>query len=248
MGANVRFPALLCLCALLLLTLLLSGRVPHRAFPGSALLCTFCLLVFHALAYVVLAGTTAESAGYWSLYRWGMIISGAAAVVMALDFNRAHERLDGACLAISSLCIAMAIGGTLRNHLTKDWGSFLHESTLTLICNGIVLLTAGLMTLGSLTANLPLADAVVRAAFGGYLVLRAALVEFGFAQGAVRNRAAWAALNGWLPALPGILCFGLLCVFLATQQREGARQEIRGQLVAHTAQGDSFSIAARRLR
>lgn len=244
----MKYPALLCLCAVLLLTLLLSGRVSHRAFPVSAMLCTFSLLVFHGLAYAALIRGDYVSPGYWELYRWSMLVSGASAVVMALDFNRVHELVDASCLAVSALCIAIATGGTLRHHLTKDWGSFLHESTMTLICNGVVLLAAGVITLTSLTANLPLADAVVRAAFGGYLVLRAALVEFGFAQGAVRNRAAWAALNGWLPALPGILCFGLLCVFLATQQREGARQEIRGQLVAHTAQGDSFSIAARRLR
>ena len=228
----MKYPALLCLCAVLLLTLLLSGRVSHRAFPGTAMLCTFCLLVFHGLAYLVLVKADHVSPSYWELYRWSMLFSGASAVVMALDFNRVHEYVDASCLAVSALCIAIATGGTLRHHLTKDWGSFLHESTMTLICNGVVLLAAGVITLTSLTANLPLVDTVVRSVFGVYLVLRAVVVEFGFAAGGVRNRAAWESVNGWVPAMPGLICFGLFCLFLLMQQREGARQEIRGQFVA----------------
>ncbi len=231
----MKYPALLCLCAVLLLTLLLSGRVSHRAFPVSAMLCTFSLLVFHGLAYAALIRGDYVSPGYWELYRWSMLVSGASAVVMALDFNRAHELVDASCLAVSALCIAIATGGTLRHHLTKDWGGFLHESTMTLICNGVVLLAAGVITLTSLTANLPFTDSIVRLVFGVYLVLRAIVVEFGFAAGGVRNRAAWESVNGWVPALPGLICFGLFCLFLLMRQSEGARQEIRGQHMAAAA-------------
>lgn len=231
----MRYIPLLILCGILLLTALLSLRLPARDFPWLAVVYLLCLLVFHIVALLSLQKDTHDSATYAHLYKWSMLISGAIGAAVAVQFNRVHQTDNALLLLIAGVVLGIAQHGTQVRHLVHAWGGPLHLATKMLTVEGAVLLPCGLLALSSLHANLSLASVAVRASFGSYMSLRA-LVDFSFAAGAIRNRAFWSGLNGWLPAMPGLVCFSFLCVFIVSRQGETARQHAQDEFAVSEMQ------------
>lgn len=227
----MRYIPLLILCGILLVTALLSLRLPAADFPGLAVVYLLCLLVFHVIALLSLQKDTADSAPYEQMYRWATRVSALVGMALAVQFNRVHQSDNALLLLIAAIVLGIAQHGTTVRHLVHDWGGPLHPATKLLAVEGAVLLSCGALALSSLHANLSVGALAVRASFGGYMLLRG-LIDFGFAAGAIRNRAFWLTLNGWLPAVPGLLCFTLLCVFIVRHQMETARQHASDEQIS----------------
>jgi len=220
----MKYLPLICLCGILFLAILLSARFSARDVPASAAFYMWVVLFFHAIAAWGLQRDHFASESYRLVYAIAVWGTTAAAIPAVYAFNRVHPPALSAAVAAASFALATAEHAAFRFHLLGDLHGALPKATALLLFEALLLSALGMIALLSLAANLSPAGIAIRLALGGYMAARGALM-FTFAAGAIRNRALWQSLNGWLPAVPGILAFGLLALFLILRQGELSRQQ-----------------------
>jgi hypothetical protein len=220
----MKYLPLLLLCGILFATILLLAKLQDRDAPGSIVFYLWTLLAFHAIAAWGLQKDSFDSNFYRFLYAVAVWVTASAGIFASGVLSRVHSTVTAMIICSGAVIFASGMFWTFVTHLRADLSKGdLHPATYLVLLEATLLLLAGLIVLATLAANYSPAGTAIRAALGVYMTTKA-IVLFGFAAGAIRNRSLWYSMNAWLPAIPGILAFGLLVVFLSRQQTESTRE------------------------
>lgn len=196
----MKFLPLTVLCGLLFLCLILANRFNSKDIPASLVVYLWALLGSHAVAAFGLQRHITESNAYTFFYYGAMVVCAAFALQAARSLNA-------------------------DNALVKRlWGFQLGSAASVVLIEAVLLGWIGTAILLSLFAKVTSVGFAIRVALGLYLLSRSAMA-FIFCAGFIHNRAVWISRNNWLPALPGIVIFTALALFLVRAQRDLNHQE-----------------------
>ena len=219
----MKYLPLFLLCAILFATILLLAKLPDKDAPVSLVFYLWTLFAFHAIAAWGLQKDSFDSNFYRFLYAIAVWVTASAGLFASGVLSRVHSTAAAMLIVAGAIGFASGAFWTFISHLRADLAKDLHPATYRVLLEATLMLVAGLIVLASLAANYSPAGTAIRAALGVYMTTKA-IILFGFAAGAIRNRSLWYSMNSWLPAIPGILAFGLLVIFLSRHQTEATRE------------------------
>jgi len=220
----MKYLPLFALCGILFVTILLLAKLQDRDAPGSIVFYLWTLLAFHAIAAWGLQKDSFDSNFYRFLYGIAVWVTASAGLFAGGVLSRVHSAVTAAVICSGAIIFASGAYWAFVSHLRADLAKGdLHPATYLVLLEATLLLLTGLVVAATLAANYSPAGTAIRAALGTYMLLKG-IVLFAFAAGAIRNQSLWRSLNAWLPAVPGIIVFGLLVVFLCRQQTESTRE------------------------